>query len=162
MFNNKTDGKSWKRRSVWIFIIPCWYLPIPLQAQNPLLAGGSEAPAFVAEEILPSVPLSLTRFGFEPAEIFIKVRRFYLEVANYTGQSDLTFVLERDKNRVITIKVPPHLFRTHDLLDLVPGQYRLYEETRPKWECLLNIETSPPPGPFRAFLPCGRRTFHSF
>jgi len=103
-------------------------------------ARRTESTPVVGKEYVPTISLALTRFGFEPAEIHVQAQKFYLAVANYTGKSGPTFLVEQNAVQLHTIHVEEKKFRSHNLLELAPGQYLIREEGRTKSQCLLIVE----------------------
>ena len=89
-----------------------------------------------APAVVPGLAVFLTSHGFEPSQITAPARRFALAVIPQTGQSNLSFSLDRlvgGHIRNAPIRKEEPLWA--DVHDLIPGRYILSEASNPQWTC---------------------------
>lgn len=108
-------------------------------APRPLTAFGGQAnanrsqpaPANMEVEII-----SITRNGFEPAEIRRPADPFLLAVNNHGRPTELSFEIYRvNGQKVHEMKGKKGEQHQRQILDLPPGQYVLKEASHPEWSC---------------------------
>jgi len=76
------------------------------------------------KEILGYEVVTLTRFGFEPAEITHHGRRFFLAIENRSGLRDLTLRIDPEHgNRIVEVNQPDDQRSWVDEMNLPPGEY---------------------------------------
>ena len=103
----------------------------PAAARPAPIIQSKKAPA-----VVPGLAVFLTSHGFEPSRITSPARRFALAVIPQTGQSNLSFSLDRlvgghIRNALIRKEEPLWA----DVHDLTPGRYILSEASNPQWTC---------------------------
>lgn len=93
------------------------------------------------KEILGYAVVTLTRAGFEPAEITHDGRRFFLMIDNQSGLSDLTIRIDPEHgNRIREVSQPTDQRKWVDEMDLPPGKYHISTPNRPGWVCQLTVK----------------------
>lgn len=113
-------------------------------APRPVLTKQSEAVqsarAASKKETLPSVAVTLTRRGFEPANLTMPGGRFFLTVENRSGNRGLTLRIDPEHGeRVREVKQPEDELDWTDELRLTPGRYTLTTSERPDWVCHVTV-----------------------
>lgn len=84
--------------------------------------------------------VTLTRAGFEPAEITRPRGRFMLAVSNRTRLEGIEVRLEREAGgRLHAARIPSMKRNWIEKMDLPPGRYQLTEAGNPGWKCLITI-----------------------
>lgn len=84
--------------------------------------------------------VTLTRAGFEPAEITRPRGRFLLAVNNRTRLESIEVQLEREAGgRLRGARIPSMKRDWRERVALPPGRYLLTEAGHPGWKCLITI-----------------------
>lgn len=84
--------------------------------------------------------ITITRGGFEPAELTRPMGRFGLFVQNRSGLEEVTLRLDRVAgSRLREVPVPREKLDWDDVIDLTPGRYVLTEANNPDWVCNITI-----------------------
>ena len=98
-------------------------------------------PASRQKEILGYEVVTLTRFGFEPAEITHHGRRFFLAIENRSGLRDLTLRIDPEHgNRILEVNQPDDQLSWVDEMSLPPGEYIISTPNRAGSVCRLTIQ----------------------
>jgi len=89
-----------------------------------------------APAVVPGLAVFLTSHGFEPSQITAPARRFALAVIPQTGQSNLSFSLDRlVGGHIRNAPIRKEQLLWADVHDLPPGRYILSEASNPQWTC---------------------------
>ena len=102
----------------------------------------SLVPAFVQHEgATQEITLRLNPDGFAATELMRGAGPFQLSVDNRSGVEELTLILSTSNGtQVRELKVPPGGGDWSEVLDLVPGSYRLTEAEHNDWVCSINVQ----------------------
>ncbi len=126
---------------------PSAKLPQPTPLVSTLAASAAPTTPVIAtspgskeRKLLGFARVTLTRRGFQPAEITRPAGQFLLAVDNRSEVDQLTFRLERDnKSRLHEKQLPKGGVKWREVVDLPPGHYVLAEAAHPEWTCRINI-----------------------
>ena len=92
------------------------------------------------KEVLGYEVVTITRFGFEPAQITRSGGHFFLAVENRSGARNLTIRVDpAHGNRVREVVEPPDQLDWVDEMKLPPGQYQISTTDQPNRVCQLII-----------------------
>lgn len=92
------------------------------------------------KELIGSEVLTITRFGFEPAEITRPAGKFFLMVENRSKQNPITVRLESDRGKkIIEVVQPEDQLDWARELNAPPGRYVLTVADHPEWVCRITI-----------------------
>lgn len=84
--------------------------------------------------------LTVKATGFDPPEMTVPYRSFFLVIENRSGVRELSFQFDKEVGaRLNNIRVPYRRTSWSGLVDLPPGEYRMTEVTRPEWVFTLKI-----------------------
>ncbi|MEA2176392.1 MAG: hypothetical protein QOD00_3984 [Blastocatellia bacterium] len=84
--------------------------------------------------------ITATPQGFEPTQVTRPHEPFVLAVHNNSGAPALALQLDRVQGqRIHEMRMPLGQHRSHQRLNLPPGEYLLSETGHPAWRCLITI-----------------------
>lgn len=109
----------------------------PATAQEPAVAPAQ--PKSAGTRVTSNV-LTVTRRGFDPAEVRWPKGRIFLTVNNLSNVDELVLRLDREVGgRVKEMKLRSKKERSAGVLDLTPGDYLLTEANHPGWVCRIKV-----------------------
>jgi hypothetical protein len=107
---------------------------VPARASSAARPGRQQGSTVQAEII------TITRRGFEPAEITRAAGRFILMVENRSGLEEVTFRLDQENgSRVYEVALPQEKPDWSEVVDLQPGVYVLTEANHADWLARITI-----------------------
>jgi hypothetical protein len=116
---------------------------VPMDTSSPVMTGpitAASATQGKADERIEVEVITVTPQGFEPAEVTRPHEPFVLAVHNNSGTPTLSLGLDRvGGQRIHEIRLRLGEHRSHQRLNLPPGEYMLSETDHPGWRCLIRI-----------------------
>jgi hypothetical protein len=91
-------------------------------------------------EVLNTETVTVTPTGFEPSELTLPKKGFFLVIANRSGLDSVTLRLTHDAGeRVFEVEVPSEQLDWGGEVTAPPGQYVLTEAGHPDWACRITV-----------------------
>jgi hypothetical protein len=110
------------------------------QRKSAAITAAVSAPAQTSKERIPTVGVTLTRFGFQPAAIKVAEGKSLLVVRNISGADKFQLELAEVRGQKLVVEKPKEEKRFWEKpLHLKAGEYTLSVTENPRWSLALTV-----------------------